>query len=62
MATITIEIPDKWDKYLDQYVKNGWAMNKEEVFKDAIKRYIDSHKEEIIEGQIMQDIEWGLSK
>ena len=35
MAIITVEIPDKWDRSIDQYVKNGWAISKEEVLKDA---------------------------
>ncbi len=61
MATMTLDIPEKWDKYLDQFIKNGWAGSKEEVLKEALKRFLESHKEEIIEDQIAKDVEWGLS-
>jgi Arc/MetJ-type ribon-helix-helix transcriptional regulator len=62
MATMTLEIPEKWDKYLEQYIKNGWAGSKEEVLKEALIRFLESHKEEIIESQLMNDVEWGLSR
>ena len=62
MATITLKIPDKLDIFLDQYIKNGWAISKDEVITDALKRYMDSHREEIIEDQLMKDVEWGLNE
>jgi len=62
MAKMTLEIPEKWDKYLDLLIKNGWARNKEDVLNEALKRYLESHKEEIIQDQIAKDVEWGLSQ
>lgn len=61
MARMTLEIPEKWDKHLDQLIKNGWAQSKEDVLNEALKRYLESHREEIIEDQIKKDVEWGLS-
>lgn len=62
MARMTLDIPEKWDKHLDQLIKNGWAQSKEDVLKEALKRYLESHQDEIIEGQIVKDVEWGLSR
>jgi Arc/MetJ-type ribon-helix-helix transcriptional regulator len=62
MTTMKIKIPEKWDKYLEQYIKNGWAESKEEVLKEALIRFLESHKEEIIESHLTKDVEWGLSR
>jgi len=61
MATLTANIPDKLNLYLDFFVKNGWANSKEEIVLEAVSRYIDSHSEELMESQIKNDIDWGLS-
>jgi len=61
MPQMILDIPEKLDQRLDQIIKNGWAGSKQEILNEALKRYLDSHKDEIIEEQILGDVEWGLS-
>jgi metal-responsive CopG/Arc/MetJ family transcriptional regulator len=61
MPQMILDIPEKLDQRLDQIIKNGWAGSKQEILNEALKRYLDSHKDEIIEEQILSDVEWGLS-
>lgn len=62
MTVITTAIPDKLNLQLESYVKSGWAISKEEIIQEALFRFLDSHKEDIIEAQLMSDVEWGLAK
>jgi len=61
MPQMILDIPEKLNQRLDQIIKNGWAGSKQEILNEALKRYLDSHKDEIIEEQILSDVEWGLS-
>lgn len=41
-------------------INEGWFSNMDEILSDALRRYLDSHKPELMEHFIQEDVEWGL--
>ena len=57
---IHAQIPIRLFKEGEALVKAGWFHNLDELFVEALRRYLDSHRPELTERFIQQDIEWGL--
>ena len=41
-------------------VKQGWFRDEQDIFYEAIRRYLDSHRPDLMEKFIRDDVEWGL--
>jgi hypothetical protein len=41
-------------------VAAGWFRDLNEIVLDAVRRYLDSHRAELMEELIKEDVEWGL--
>ena len=54
------EIPAQLFAEMQSLVKTGWFRSVEDVVLDALRRFLDSHREELMEGFLRQDVEWGL--
>jgi Arc/MetJ-type ribon-helix-helix transcriptional regulator len=60
MKTIQTEVPENLYKNAVALVKEGWFLNEKDVFSEAIRRFLDSHRPELMEKFILEDVEWGL--
>ena len=60
MTTLSIQCPDALAQRLQQLVRDGWVTNEQEAIIEALRRFLESHRPELIESQIHSDIEWGL--
>ena len=60
MKTIQTEVPENLYKNAVALVKEGWFLNEKDVFSEAIRRFLDSHRPELMEKFILDDVEWGL--
>jgi hypothetical protein len=60
MKTVQMEVPERLYKYANILVKEGWFRDEKEVFSEAILRFLDSHRPELMEKFILDDVEWGL--
>lgn len=60
MKTIQTEVPENLYKNAIALVKEGWFRDEKEVFSEAIRRFLDSHRPELMEKFILDDVEWGL--
>jgi Arc/MetJ-type ribon-helix-helix transcriptional regulator len=60
MKTIQMEIPEQLYKVADGLVKEGWFRDEKDIFSEAIRRFLDSHRTELMEKFILEDVEWGL--
>lgn len=60
MKTIQTEIPDQLYKVANILVKEGWFRDEKEIFSEAIRRFLDSHRAELMEKYVLDDLEWGL--
>jgi len=54
------EIPAQLFAEIQSLVNTGWFQSIDDVVLDALRRFLDSHREELMEGFLRQDIEWGL--
>ena len=60
MKTIQTEVPERLYKNAIALVKEGWFRDEKDVFSEAIRRFLDSHRPELMEKFIHDDVEWGL--
>ena len=60
MKTLTIECPDSLVDRLERLVQAGWVVDQQQAMIEALRRFLDSHRPEIIESQVLADVEWGL--
>jgi hypothetical protein len=60
MKTVSIQLPDALAKRLEELTREGWIGGPEQVIVEALRRYLESHRPELIASQIKADVEWGL--
>jgi hypothetical protein len=60
MKTLSIECPDSLVDRLAQLVREGWVADEQQAVIEALRRFLDSHRPELIESQVLADLEWGL--
>jgi len=60
MKTIQTEVPEQLYKKARVLVKEGWFRDEKEVFSEAIRRFLDTHRPDLMEKFIREDVEWGL--
>jgi hypothetical protein len=41
-------------------VRSGWAADLQQATIGALRRFLDSHRPELIAEQTLRDVEWGL--
>lgn len=59
-ATLEAEIPVRLLEELNSLVEAGWFRNLDDVILDALRRYLESHRTELLDEMIREDVEWGL--
>jgi Arc/MetJ-type ribon-helix-helix transcriptional regulator len=60
MKTVEAKIPDQLDRAIDALVEGGWFESRDQVVREAIRRFLDAHQPELIERFVREDVEWGL--
>jgi Arc/MetJ-type ribon-helix-helix transcriptional regulator len=60
MKALDIKIPDKVNREIDALVERGWFLNRDQVVQEAIRRFLDAHRPELMDKFIREDVEWGL--
>jgi Arc/MetJ-type ribon-helix-helix transcriptional regulator len=59
-TTIQTEVPVNLAVQAQKLVEAGWFRNFDELLQDALRRFLESYREELMEEFIRQDVEWGL--
>ena len=60
MKTIQTEVPEQLYKKAQILVKEGWFRDEQDIFSEAIRRFLDTHRPDLMEKFIRDDVEWGL--
>jgi Arc/MetJ-type ribon-helix-helix transcriptional regulator len=60
-TTIQTEVPTGLASQAQRLAEAGWFRNLDELFQDALRRFLESHRADLMEEFIRQDVEWGLS-
>ncbi len=59
-TTIQAEVPVRLLTEMQMLVEVGWFRNLDELMLDALRRFVESHRIELMERFIREDVEWGL--
>lgn len=59
-SSVQMEVPLSLIAQAQQLVDAGWFRDLDEIFLDALRRFLESHREELMTDFIRQDMEWGL--
>lgn len=60
MKRVTTEVPDKLFREMEALVHEGWFRDPAEIATLALRRFLASHRPELMEKHILDDVEWGL--
>jgi Arc/MetJ-type ribon-helix-helix transcriptional regulator len=60
VTLIQTKVPSGLLSQAGRLVEAGWHKTLDEVISDALRRYLESHREELMENFVHQDVEWGL--
>ncbi|HEX3529514.1 MAG TPA: CopG family transcriptional regulator [Thermoanaerobaculia bacterium] len=59
-AMLEAEVPQRLLGELQDLVTAGWFRSLDEIVVDALRRFVESHRGELMDEQIREDVEWGL--
>lgn len=59
--TVRTEIPVGLLTQAQDLVEAGWFRDLDDLMLDALRRFLESHRGELMEEFVRQDIEWGLT-
>jgi Arc/MetJ-type ribon-helix-helix transcriptional regulator len=60
MKTVRTKISDKLYRQMETLIKQGWFPNQQAVFELALRKFLNSHRSEVMEKYLREDVEWGL--
>ena len=55
------EVPSSLMAQAQQLVDAGWFRSLDELCIVALRRFLESHREDLMDAFIRQDVEWGLT-
>lgn len=56
----TILLPAGLAKQVEEQIRAGWFSDANSLVTEALRRYLDTHRVELMERFIREDVEWGL--
>jgi len=59
-ATVQTNVPVRLLTEMQTLVEAGWFRDLDELMLDALRRFVESHRAELMERFIREDVEWGL--
>lgn len=62
MKTTTIQttLPTQLAEQMETLIREGWFPNTDALIAEALRRFLDTHRAELMERSIREDVEWGL--
>jgi Arc/MetJ-type ribon-helix-helix transcriptional regulator len=60
MTTVATQVPARLLSQVHSLVEEGWFQDVNDVMIDALRRFLEAHRPELMESYIWQDVEWGL--
>lgn len=60
MKTVEARISDQLDQQIEALVEQGWFRSRDQVLQEAIRRFLESHRPDLMERFVREDVEWGL--
>jgi metal-responsive CopG/Arc/MetJ family transcriptional regulator len=58
--TMRVSLPGELIAELDDRISEGWFPSRDLVVEKAMKKFLNSHRPEILEKHILEDVKWAL--
>jgi len=59
-TTVQAELPTQLLTQLQDLINDGWFEDINDVIVNALRRFLETHRPELMEHYIREDVEWGL--
>lgn len=59
-TTVHAQVPAGLLLQVESLIEDGWFEDVNDVIVDALRRYLEARRPELMESYIWQDVEWGL--
>jgi Arc/MetJ-type ribon-helix-helix transcriptional regulator len=56
----TISLPAGLARQIQEQIQAGWFLDINSLVIEALRRYLETHRDELMERFIREDVEWGL--
>jgi Arc/MetJ-type ribon-helix-helix transcriptional regulator len=60
VKTVAVKISGQLNGQIDILVEQGWFRSRDQLVQEAIRRFLDAHRPELMERFIREDGAWGL--
>ena len=60
MTTVQTKLPTRLLTQMQSLVSEGWFQDVNDLILDALRRFLETHRPELMEHYIWEDVEWGL--
>ena len=58
--TLQADLPEGVMREMQSMVDAGWFRSTDELVLDALRRFLDSHRGDLMQDLIRDDVDWGL--
>ena len=60
VTTVQTTLPTRLLAQVESLIREGWFQDMDDLVTDALRRLLDTHRPELMERYIREDVEWGL--
>jgi len=60
VTAVEARFPERLLDEAKALVKEGWFQDLDSVLQEALRRYLDAHRSELLDRFVREDIAWGL--
>ena len=60
VMSVEARLPERLLDEAKALVKEGWFQDLDSVLQEALRRYLDAHRSELLDRFVREDIAWGL--
>lgn len=60
MKTVQAELLEKLYEQLKALIEDGWFTDEKDIITEALRRFLETHRPELMAKFVKEDVEWGL--
>lgn len=60
VKTVQAELPEKIYEQIKALIDEGWFTNEKDVITEALRRFLETHKPDLMAKFVREDVGWGL--
>jgi len=60
ITTVQAQVPTRLVLQMESLISEGWFHDINDLIVDALRRFLETHRPELMEYYIWKDVEWGL--